>query len=34
MDNGLPFSNSFSDAVTCIAVLEHVFNPSNVISDS
>ena len=33
VDEGLPFSNSFFDAVSCIAVLEHVFNPPNVLSE-
>jgi ubiquinone/menaquinone biosynthesis C-methylase UbiE len=32
-DEGLPFSDSFFDAVTCIAVLEHVFNPPNVVNE-
>ena len=33
VDKGLPFSDSFFDAVTCIAVLEHVFNPPNVVNE-
>jgi len=33
VDKGLPFSDSFFDAVTCIAVLEHVFNPPNVLNE-
>jgi ubiquinone/menaquinone biosynthesis C-methylase UbiE len=32
-DEGLPFSDSFFDAVTCISVLEHVFNPPNVVNE-
>jgi len=27
LDNGLPFRNNYFDAVTCIAVLEHIFDP-------
>ena len=30
---GIPFGNSFFDAVTCIAVLEHIFNPPNVLDE-
>jgi len=33
VDEGLPFVNSFFDAVSCIAVLEHVFNPPNVLDE-
>jgi len=33
VDEGLPFDNSFFDAVSCIAVLEHVFNPPNVVEE-
>ena len=33
VDEGLPFANSFFDAVSCIAVLEHVFNPPNVVDE-
>lgn len=33
VDEGLPFNNSFFDVVTCIAVLEHVFNPPNVVEE-
>ncbi len=33
VDEGLPFSNSFFDAVSCIAVLEHVFNPPRVLDE-
>lgn len=33
VDKGLPFDNSFFDVVTCIAVLEHVFNPPNVLDE-
>lgn len=31
VDEELPFSDSFFDAVSCIAVLEHVLNPPNVV---
>lgn len=27
VDNGLPYKDGFFDAVTCIAVLEHIFDP-------
>jgi ubiquinone/menaquinone biosynthesis C-methylase UbiE len=33
VDEGLPFNTSFFDVVTCIAVLEHVFNPPNVLDE-
>jgi ubiquinone/menaquinone biosynthesis C-methylase UbiE len=33
VDDRLPFSESFFDVVTCIAVLEHVFNPPNVVEE-
>lgn len=33
MDEGIPFDDSFFDVVTCIAVLEHVFNPPNVLNE-
>lgn len=33
IDEGLPFEDSFFDVVTCIAVLEHVFNPPNVLKE-
>lgn len=33
VDEGLPFSDSFFDVVSCIAVLEHVFNPPNVLDE-
>lgn len=33
VDEGLPFNDSFFDVVTCIAVLEHVFNPPNVLEE-
>ena len=33
VDEGLPFSNSFFDVVSCIAVLEHVLNPPNVVEE-
>jgi ubiquinone/menaquinone biosynthesis C-methylase UbiE len=33
IDKGLPFSNSFFDAVSCLAVLEHVFNPPKVLEE-
>lgn len=33
VDDGLPFSNSFFDVVSCIAVLEHVFNPPNLVKE-
>lgn len=33
VDEGLSFSDSFFDVVTCIAVLEHVFNPPNVLDE-
>ena len=32
-DEELPFNNSFFCAVSCIAVLEHVFNPPNVLDE-
>jgi len=32
-DEGIPFNNSFFDVVTCVAVLEHVFNPPNVLDE-
>lgn len=31
VDNGLPFSDAFFDAVTIIAVLEHVLNPPDLL---
>lgn len=33
VDDGLPFSESFFDVVTCIAVLEHVLNPPNTVEE-
>jgi len=33
VDEGLHFPDSFFDAVTCIAVLEHVFNPPRVVHE-
>ncbi|MEM3389387.1 MAG: class I SAM-dependent methyltransferase [Nitrososphaeria archaeon] len=33
VDEGLPFSDQFFDVVTCIAVLEHVFNPPDVVKE-
>jgi methionine biosynthesis protein MetW len=33
VDEGLPFDDSFFDAIACIAVLEHVFNPPNVLDE-
>lgn len=33
VDEGLPFSDSFFDVVSCIAVLEHVFNPPRVVKE-
>ena len=33
VDEGIPFDDSFFDVVTCIAVLEHVFNPPNVLNE-
>jgi len=33
VDEELPFSNAFFDVVTCIAVLEHVFNPPNALDE-
>lgn len=33
VDEGLPFANSFFDVVSCIAVLEHVLNPPNVLDE-
>jgi ubiquinone/menaquinone biosynthesis C-methylase UbiE len=33
VDEGIPFNDSFFDVVTCIAVLEHVFNPPNVLDE-
>ena len=33
VDEGLPFNNSFFYAVSCIAVLEHVLNPPNVLDE-
>jgi len=33
VDEGLPFSHSFFDVVSCIAVLEHVFNPPHIIEE-
>jgi len=33
IDEGIPFDDSFFDVVTCIAVLEHVFNPPNVLDE-
>jgi ubiquinone/menaquinone biosynthesis C-methylase UbiE len=33
LDEGLPFSNSFFDVVSCIAVLEHVLNPPRMIEE-
>jgi ubiquinone/menaquinone biosynthesis C-methylase UbiE len=33
VDEGLPFGDSFFDAVSCIAVLEHIFNPPNVLDE-
>lgn len=33
VDEGLPFSSSFFDVVSCIAVLEHVFNPPNLVEE-
>ena len=32
-DEGFPFNNSFFDAVSCIAVLEHVLNPPTVVEE-
>lgn len=33
VDEGLPFNDSYFDAVSCIAVLEHVFNPPNLVEE-
>jgi len=33
VDEGLPFPHSFFDVVTCIAVLEHLFNPPKVVQE-
>jgi ubiquinone/menaquinone biosynthesis C-methylase UbiE len=33
VDEGLCFPDNFFDAVTCIAVLEHVFNPPNLVKE-
>jgi 2-polyprenyl-6-hydroxyphenyl methylase/3-demethylubiquinone-9 3-methyltransferase len=33
VDEGLHFPDNFFDAVTCIAVLEHVFNPPNLVKE-
>jgi len=33
VDEGLLFNDSSFDVVTCIAVLEHVFNPPNVVEE-
>jgi ubiquinone/menaquinone biosynthesis C-methylase UbiE len=33
VDEGLRFSDNFFDSVTCIAVLEHVFNPPNLVKE-
>jgi len=33
VDKGLRFPDNFFDAVTCIAVLEHVFNPPNLVKE-
>jgi ubiquinone/menaquinone biosynthesis C-methylase UbiE len=33
VDEELPFSESFFDAVSCIAVLEHLFNPPNAVEE-
>jgi len=33
VDEGLPFSDSFFDVVSCIAVLEHVLNPPNIVEE-
>ena len=33
VDKGLPFNNSFFDAVSCISVLEHVLNPPYVVEE-
>jgi ubiquinone/menaquinone biosynthesis C-methylase UbiE len=33
VDEGLIFPDSFFDVVTCIAVLEHVFNPPNLVEE-
>jgi ubiquinone/menaquinone biosynthesis C-methylase UbiE len=33
VDEGLPFSDSFFDVVTVIAVLEHVLNPPNLLGE-
>ena len=33
VDEGLHFSDLFFDVVTCIAVLEHVFHPPNVVEE-
>ncbi len=33
VDEGLPFKNSFFDVVSCIAILEHVFNPPNLVEE-
>lgn len=33
VDEGLPFSDSFFDAVTCIALLEHVIHPPSLLNE-
>lgn len=33
VNEGLPFNNSFFDTVTCIAVLDHVFNPPSLLKE-
>jgi len=33
VDKGLPFNNQFFDVVTCISVLEHLFNPPDVVEE-
>lgn len=33
IDEGLPFNDSFFDAISCISVLEHVLNPPNVLDE-
>jgi ubiquinone/menaquinone biosynthesis C-methylase UbiE len=33
IDNGLPFSDAYFDVITCVSVLEHVFNPPNTIEE-